>query len=74
MVKTLTIKDDVYIKLKSQKKEDESFSDLFERLVDTRNNSNIDILKKIRGSMKFNKNEKEIIFKDIWLKRREHRF
>ena len=33
MVKTFTIKDDVYNKLKNQKRKDECFNDLFEKLV-----------------------------------------
>ena len=34
MVKTITIKDEVYKKLTLQKGKDNSFSDLFERLLD----------------------------------------
>ena len=33
MVKTITIKDDVYKKLTLEKRKDESFSDLFDRLL-----------------------------------------
>jgi len=74
MVKTITIKDDVYKKLSGQKKKDESFSDLFERLVEQNTYSSIDALKKLRGSIEFEKREKEKILADISLKRSEHRY
>ena len=50
MVKTITIKDDVYKKLVAQKRKEESFSDLFERLVKNNLHSGIDALKKLRES------------------------
>ena len=56
MVKTITIKDDVYKKLIAQKGKDESFSDLFERLVEENLHGGIDALKKLRGSIEFDKN------------------
>ena len=74
MVKTITIKDDVYKKLSGQKKKDESFSDLFERLVEQNTHSSIDALKKLRGTIEFEKREKERILADISLKRSEHRY
>ena len=49
MVKTITIKDDVYKKLIAQTGKGESFSDLFERLIDGNIQNNIDALKKIKG-------------------------
>ena len=73
MVKTITIKDDVYKKLIAQKGKDESFSDLFERLVEENLHSGIDALKKLRGSIEFDKNVKEKILVDIASKRKEHR-
>ena len=51
MVKTITIKDSVFNRLSSQKGENESFSDLFERLLDNQI-SGIEILRKLRGSVK----------------------
>jgi len=66
--KTLTIKESVYQKLLGMKKENESFSDLFERL----SKKNIDILKKARGSIEFK--NKEILLKDIYKKRKEKRY
>ena len=66
--KTLTIKESVYQKLLGMKKENESFSDLFERL----SNRNIEILKKVRGSVEFK--NKEILLRDIYKKRKEKRY
>lgn len=73
MVKTITIKDDVYKKLIAQKRKDESFSDLFERLAEKNLHSGIDALKKLRGSMEFDKSVKEKILADIASKRSERR-
>ena len=72
-MKTITIKDDVYKKLIAQKGKDESFSDLFERLVEENLHSGIDALKKLRGSIEFDKNVKEKILVDIASKRSERR-
>lgn len=55
MVKTLTIKESVFNKLISQKREDESFSDLFERLMDNQI-SGIELLRKLKGSVDFEHN------------------
>ena len=73
MVKTITIKDDVYKKLIAQKGKDESFSDLFERLVEENLHGGIDALKQLRGSIQFDENVKEKILVDIASKRTEHR-
>ncbi len=53
MVKTITIKDEVFNRLSLQKGKDESFSDLFERLLDNQV-SGILALKELRGSVEFN--------------------
>jgi len=74
MVKTITIKDEVYKKLKNQKRKEESFSDLFERLMNQNSLSGIDVLEKIRGSIDFEEGEKETILSDIASKRSERRF
>jgi predicted CopG family antitoxin len=58
MVKTITIKDEVYKKLLAQKGKVESFSDLFERLLDGNIHNDIDALKKIRGSIELIKKSK----------------
>lgn len=66
--KTLTIKESVYKKLLLMKKKDESFSELFERL----SNSNIEVLKKMRGCNTY-ENKKEIL-REIYEKRKEKRY
>lgn len=68
MAKTLTIKDEVYRKLLAMKGEDESFSDLFERLADE--SSPIEVLKRLRGTVEFT--AKEQLLKEVH-KRREER-
>ena len=52
MVKTITIKDEVFNRLSLQKGKDESFSDLFERLMDNQVSGTI-ALKSLRGSVEF---------------------
>jgi len=66
--KTLTIKESVYKKLLLMKKKDESFSELFERL----SNSNLEVLKKMRGINTY-ENKKEIL-REIYEKRKEKRY
>ena len=58
MTKTLTIRDEVYNKLASVKKKDESFSELFERLL--QGTSSIESLKRLRGSVEF-RNKKKML-------------
>jgi predicted CopG family antitoxin len=58
LVKTITIKDAVYKKLIAQKRKDESFSDLFERLAKNNLSSGIDALKQLRESTDFDKMSK----------------
>lgn len=69
MVKTITIKETVYNDLVKLKGNDESFSDLFERLVKASNP--IDVLVKIRGSVEF-KNKRRL-FSELYAKRSEVR-
>ena len=52
MVRTITIKDGVFKRLSMQKGKDESFSDLFERLLDNQL-SGIMALTTLRGSVVF---------------------
>lgn len=66
--KTLTIKESVYKKLLLMKRKDESFSDLFDRL----GNSNIEVLKKMRGCNTYE--DKEEMIKEIYDKRKEKRY
>ena len=69
MVKTITIKEEVYEKLKALKREGESFSDLLEGLAENRDPH--ETLKNLRGSMKFER--KEEILSEIDKKRKEKR-
>jgi len=71
MVKTLTIRDEVYDKLISVKGNDESFSELFERLVENQEPSRL--LKNLRGSIDLTGEEKKRIVADLAKKREETR-
>jgi len=66
--KTLTIKATVYEKLLALKRENESFSDLFERL----STNNVATLRKLRGCTEFK--NKEQMLRDIQKKRSEKRY
>jgi len=66
--KTLTVKKSVYERLLAIKREQESFSDLFERL----SNTNLKALRKMRGCNTYT--NKEEILKDIYEKRKEKRY
>lgn len=70
MSKTITIRTEVYRDLVKVKKEDESFSELFERLI--KSATPIEILRKMRGSVEF-KNKKKMI-SEIYSKRMEMRY
>ncbi len=72
LVKTIKIRDEVYRKLLSTKRKDESFSELLDRLAEK--NSTAEILKKIRGSVEFGDSEKEEMLSEIRSKRAEHRY
>jgi predicted CopG family antitoxin len=54
--KTITIRDEVYKKLLKVKKENESFSKLFERLIEDMNP--IETLTRLRGCVEFKDKEK----------------
>lgn len=56
MTKTITIRDEVYRKLLQVKKEDESFSELFERLIEGINP--LETLMRLRGCVEFRDKEK----------------
>ena len=56
MSKTITIKKSVYDELRGFKKENESFSDLLDRLI--KSQSKKDLLKSLRGSIEFDDKEK----------------
>ncbi|MER5174349.1 MAG: antitoxin VapB family protein [Candidatus Nitrosocosmicus sp.] len=57
MVKTITIKEDVFNKLTLQKGNDESLSDLFERLSENQV-SGIQTLRMLRGLVEFDSENK----------------
>jgi predicted CopG family antitoxin len=70
MTKTITIRDDVYEKLRMLKG-DAPLSDLIERLIG--GGKGIEVLKKIRESIELSSEEKEAILKEIYRKRDEKR-
>lgn len=69
MTKTLTIRDEVYEKLLTIKREDESFSELFDRLAD--GPSPLETLKGLRGCVEFT--DKERMLKELSAARAERR-
>jgi len=69
MVKTITIRDEVYRKLLAIKGR-ESFSDLIEKLIEERS---VELLKKIRSKLELTSEEKERILKEIYARRGERR-
>jgi predicted CopG family antitoxin len=71
MVKTITIRDDVYKKLSAVKGENESFSELFERLVEE--TDPVKILKRLRGTVEFKNGEKKKLLAEIRARRAERR-
>lgn len=69
MVKTITIRDEVYGKLVMIKGKGESFSELFDRLVEC--SSPVETLKKLRGQVDFT--DKETMLSELYSKRAEKR-
>lgn len=69
MAKTITIRKKVYEDLIKIKNKDESFSELFERLI--KSASAVDVLRSIRGNVEFKKKRKMIT--EIYSKRNEMR-
>lgn len=69
MVKTITIREEVYKRLLEVKEKKESFSELFERLVEGINP--VETLKKLRGCVEFK--DKEKILSEIYASRTERR-
>jgi predicted CopG family antitoxin len=70
MVKTITIKTEVYNKLAELKRENESFSDLFERLVECQDSRQL--LVRLKGTVDF-KNKDQMI-SEIYDSRAERRY
>jgi predicted CopG family antitoxin len=73
MVKTLTIRDDVYNKLLARKAKDESFSKLFERLLEGSAVNVVDTLAGLRGSVEFKGDSKSALLSEMAAKRSEQR-
>jgi predicted CopG family antitoxin len=69
LTKTITIRDEVYKKLVKIKREDESFSELFERLVEGMDP--LETLVKLRGCVEFRNKEK--MLSEISILRAERR-
>jgi len=69
LVKTITIRDEVYRELLVVKGESESFSELFERLVKGMNP--VETLKKLRGCVEFR--DKDKMLSEIYASRAERR-
>ena len=69
VAKTITIRDEVYKKLLAIKRENESFSKLFERLVE--GTSPLETLTKLRGCVEFK--DKEKMLSEIHALRAERR-
>lgn len=69
MTKTITIRDEVYRKLLRVKKENESFSKLFERLIEDMNP--LETLTRLRGCVEFK--DKEKLLSEIHALRAESR-
>jgi len=67
--KTISIKEEVYRKLKALKRESESFSDLLDRLLDK--HTSLAVLKNLRGSVKIE--DKEDLLEEIYKRRGEWR-
>jgi len=69
LVKTITIREEVYRKLLAVKKKDESFSELFDRLAESRDP--LETLSKLRASVEFRK--KKEMLSEIYSSRAERR-
>ena len=67
--KTVTVRDEIYWKLLRVKREGESFSDLFERLIDGVNS--LETLRKLRGCVELK--DKEVLLKEVYAARAERR-
>ncbi len=69
MVKTITIREEVYRKLLTVKRKDESFSELFDRLAESKDP--LETLSKLRASVEFRK--KKEMLSGIYSSRAERR-
>lgn len=71
VVKTITIRDEVYRKLLTVKGEGESFSELLEKLVEGINP--VETLTKLRGCVEFADKDKDKMLSEIYASRAERR-
>ena len=69
MVKTITVRDEVYRKLLAVKREGESFSELFERLV--MGMESVETLRRLRGCIELD--DKDEVLSRIYMAREERR-
>ena len=69
LVKTITIREEIYRKLLAVKNKDESFSELFDRLAESKDP--LETLSKIRASVDFKK--KKEMLSEIYSSRVERR-
>ena len=69
LVKTITIRDEVYRKLLSVKRENESFSELLEKLIEGADS--LETLKRLRGCVEFR--DKDRMLSEFYASRAEHR-
>ena len=69
VVKTITIRDEVYKKLLSVKRENESFSELLDKLVEGADS--LETLKSLRGCVEFK--DKDRMISEIYTSRAERR-
>ena len=69
VVKTITIRDEVYKKLLSVKRENESFSELLDKLVEGADS--LETLKRLRGTVEFK--DKDRMISEIYAARAERR-
>ena len=67
--KKITIREEVYNLLMRLKREDESFSDLLERLV--KRNSSVELLERMAGTIEFG--DTELLISEIREKRKKWR-
>lgn len=69
VVKTITIRDEVYRKLLSVKRKNESFSELLDKLVEGADS--VETLKRLRGCVEFK--DKDRMVSEIYAGRAERR-
>jgi predicted CopG family antitoxin len=65
MVKTITIRNEIYNKLAKLKRENESFSDLFERLIESQDSKQL--LVRLKGTVDFK--DKDRLLSEIYASR-----